>query len=362
MSSVAFAQSVTTVRSFVSAGSTVNNIYAAFGQPFYEQISEGDYEFSYGVAQAQLVQQELSAETCENEDVHIGYFDIPADALTSGVYNYELYVDHVDSLYGYDLLTKLNLSVWPVYALTTSKMYHGEYPVIPAELIKGDEDYQIHQGENIIDFLTIHGCDSVVTLYATRCPFFVKDADSIQYGTLVLDEYCWTNSNMKTTHYSGVAHDEVSNALIYNTMLHPDTVENEAIYGRLYTWHAATGDQTLNANGFVQGICPDGWHIPAAPEMAALNTHNASELRTSDYWAVDAGVNSTGFSLLPAGMYKSAVQRFEGLRTDTRLWYVTNNGGTVAPAVIGYSYYCDEPMPITPTLMDAYSVRCVMDY
>lgn len=361
----AFAQATmttTTARAFVSAGSTENNVYAAIGQPFYQQIKQNGYELSYSVAQAQLVHQELVGETCENEEVHIGYFNIPAGTLTPGVYDYELYVDHVDTLNGYDLLTKLALSVWPVYAVTTSKMYHGEFPVIPAELIKGDEDYQIHEGENIIDFLTIHGCDSVVTLYATLCPYTVKDADSIQYGTLVLDEYCWTNSNMKATHYSGETHSEVSNALIYNTMMHHNTAANEAIYGRLYTWHAATGDQTLTADGFVQGICPDGWHIPAAPEVAALNTHDANELRTAEYWVEGAGVNTTGFSLLPAGMYKSAVQRFEGLLSDTRLWYATDNAGSAVPAVIGFSYYCNDPMPFTPTLTDAYSVRCVMDY
>lgn len=358
-----FAQSPMTVRATVTAGATENNVYAAIGQPFYQQIRQGGYELSYGVAQAQLVNEQLTAETCENQDVHIGYFNIPAEELTLGTSEYEKYINHVDSLFGYDLLTHLTLSVWPIYAVTTSKMYHGEFPVIPAELIKGDEDYQIHEGENIIGFLTVHGCDSVVTLYATLCPYTVKDADSIQYSTLVLDEYCWTNRNMKTTHYMGDAHTEVTDALIYNSQLYPNTAENEAIYGRLYTWHATVGDdQSLTADGFVQGICPDGWHIPAAPEVAALNAHSVTELRSADYWQNGAGVNTTGFSLLPAGMYNSVANRFEGLHTDTRLWYATDNGGTAVPSVIGFSYYCDDPLPVTPTLTDAYSVRCVMDY
>jgi uncharacterized protein (TIGR02145 family) len=160
----------------------------------------------------------------------------------------------------------------------------------------------------------------------------------------------------------GDAHAEVTDALIYNSQLYPNTAENEAIYGRLYTWRAATGDQALTAGGFVQGICPDGWHIPAAPEAAALNSHNVTELRSADYWLEAAGNNSTGFTLLPAGMYNSFAGRFEGLHTDTRLWYAIDNGGTASPAVIGFSYYCDDPLPVTPTLTDAYSVRCVMDY
>jgi len=358
------AQSPETARAFVSAGATQDNVYVAIGQPFYRQISQNGREFSYGVAQAQLVQETLSAETCVNEDVRIGYFEIPSDELAEGTFEYEKYINHVDTLHGYDLLTHLTLNVWPIYAVTTSKMYHGEFPVIDGSRLKGGEDYAVHEGENIIDFLTVHGCDSVVTLYATLCPYYVKDADSNQYATLVLDEYCWTNSNLKTVHYSGEAHGEVPNAMVYNHELYPDTAVNKAIYGRLYTWHSAVGgsDQTLTADGFVQGICPDGWHIPAAPEVSALNSHDASELRSTDYWMSGAGVNTTGFTLLPAGMYNSVEGRFEGLRTDTRLWYAMDAAGTAAPAVVAISYYCDTPVPVTPSLSDAYSVRCVKNY
>lgn len=359
---VLHAQTPITVRAFVSAGGTQSNVYAAVGQPFYQQISQENYEFSYGVAQAQLVKEELTAETCENESIRIGYFEIPADELSVGTFDYEKYINNVDTLNGYDLLTRLTLSVWPIYEVTTSKMFHGEYPLIDGSLLKDGIDYQVHEGENIIDFLTVHNCDSVVTLYATLCPYFVKDADSIQYGTLVLDEYCWTNSNLKTTHYSGEAHADVEESMVYDNVLYPDVTANEAIYGRLYTWHAAVGAQTLTADGFVQGICPDGWHIPAAPEVAALNSHDVTELRSADYWLEGAGVNSTGFSLLPAGMYKSSMSRFEGLRTDTRLWYATSADGSTAPAVVAFSYYCDSPLPTTPVTADAYSVRCVMNY
>lgn len=165
-----FAQSVMTVRGVVSAGGTQNNVYAAVGQPFYEQIANGNYELSYGVAQAQLVTRDTVAETCVNVPFHNNLcFDIPAEELVVGVTDYEKYENNVDVLLGYDLLCKLNLSVWPIFATAETKMFHGELPVIDGSQLKDGEDVQLVEGVNVLNFLTVHGCDSVVTLTAPRC-------------------------------------------------------------------------------------------------------------------------------------------------------------------------------------------------
>lgn len=55
-----------TVNVVVSAGKTANNVYTAIGQPFYLQVSNGNYEVAHSVAQAQLVRMEVNDETCEN--------------------------------------------------------------------------------------------------------------------------------------------------------------------------------------------------------------------------------------------------------------------------------------------------------
>jgi len=353
-----------TVRATVSAGSTVNNVYAAIGQPFYQQIASGGVEVAYSVAQAQLNVVEVADETCENVPYAGNGFDIPTSELAVGTTDYERYDNHVP-VYGYDRITKLGLSVWPTFATEDSVMYHGALPLIPGSLLQDGIDYQVHEGVNIINFSSVHHCDSVVTLYASACPVTVKDADSNLYYTVVLGDYCWTQSNLRATHYFGDAHEEVPVALIYDHDI-LDAATMESVFGRLYTWYSAVhipegsdSHPALDEDGFVRGICPAGWHIPVIPEIEALSDYTSDELRTLDYWISGAGANSSDFSLTPAGIYKTALSRFEGLLTMTRIWYVAVTG---EPAAVCSDYYCDTLLPITIVPYDAYSVRCVKNY
>ena len=353
-----------TVHATVSAAATVNNVYAAFGQPFYQQISNGDVELSYGVSQAQLDIVEVADETCENVAYTDNGFDIPTSVLSLGTTDYELYTNDAP-LYGYDRITKLALTVWPIYATEASETYHGALPVIPGSELQDGTDYQVHEGINVINYSSVHNCDSVVTLYVYYCPPTVKDADSNLYYTVLLDNYCWTQSNLRTTHYTGDAHEDVPMALIYNSG-DMNEAEMEATFGRLYTWyssvHIPEGSDALPAlddDGFVRGICPAGWHIPTDPERVALQTHTGDELRTPDYWILGGGVNSSGFTMYPAGIHDASHDRFEGLFTMTRHWFVAT---TSEPVALCTEYYCDTFVPTTLNPFDAYSVRCVKNY
>ena len=353
-----------TVRGAVSAGATVNNIYAAFGQPFYQQMLTNGMELAYGVSQAQLDRVEVEDETCENVSYAGNGFNIDASTLTVGTTDYERYDNYVDP-YGYDRITVLVLTVWPTYATEASMAYHGDLPVIPGSELQDGTDYQIVEGDNVINYSSEHGCDSVVTLHVYFCPLTVKDADSNEYATVLLDNYCWTQSNLRTTHYFGDAHEAVPMALVYNSdYLDAEAMENT--FGRLYTWHSAVkipeeSDEqpALDESGFVRGICPAGWHIPAVPETEAMMTHTGDELRTPTYWIVGAGVNTSGFTLLPAGIYNSSISQFQGLLTMTRHWSVGPTGG---PLAVSVEYYCDTPVTSAFAPYDAYSVRCVRNY
>ena len=362
------AQPPLTVRAFVAAGGTSVNTYAAVGQPFFEQINGNGYEIAYGVAQSQLELLELEDETCINEPYTNHGFDFPSYSLPEGPSHFEQYSHNVQDIFGYDLLKKLDLSVWPVYEVESNETYYYPLPIIDGSKLKYGIDYQLVEGDNTIIYLTVHGCDSVVHAYVTSCPHIVKDADSIEYNVIILDNYCWTQSNLRTTHYFGDSHVEVPQALIYL----PDIEDNEMTYGRLYTWYSAVNipegsleNPALDNDGFIRGICPEGWHIPATPEMTALESHSANEIRSPDLWIHGSGANTTGFTLRPAGYFNAAKNRFEGLHTDARLWKATSAGTTVntAEAFIT-TYYCDDPnvIIITKNASNAYSVRCVKNY
>lgn len=107
-----------------------------------------------------------------------------------------------------------------------------------------------------------------------------------------------------------------------------ENMVNVSRYGFLYNWPAVMhGASSSNANpSGVQGICPNGWHVPSDAEWTELtnymNTqpaymasgnvdHLAKALSTTWGWISSSDTdapgndptinNATGFSALPAG-------------------------------------------------------------
>ena len=94
-----------------------------------------------------------------------------------------------------------------------------------------------------------------------------------------------------------------------------------AIYGRLYTWAAAMG-KTEDQCGYgnkcnlgtdnVQGVCPDGWHVPTQTEWSNLfdavggQSTAGAKLKATTLWEPKEGFTNEdayGFAALPAGYY-----------------------------------------------------------
>ena len=349
-----------TVHAFLAHGSTVNNVYAAFGQPFYEQISSANYEVAYSVAQAQIVPNDIVDEVCANVDYNKNGFNVPAPHTAGTVINETAYEVHGHDL-GYDLMNTLVLTVNPTYEITKNETYAGSFPMGP------DGVTPIHEGTNVFNLTTVKGCDSIVTIIATHCPGTIMDADNTTYNTVAVAGYCWTRENLSTTHYAECSASGVQSAggevesKIYNTPVHSDEAANLATYGRLYTWAAATG--TPSSGTFTQGICPCGWHIPTEAEMEALATVPADDLRSTELWLTpNTNTNASGFTALPAGYYNGALDAFEGMLGITYLWSDKPVVDGSTSKAVKIPYYCDHLEIEVRSNNDAYSVRCVMDY
>ena len=300
---------VTTSSGFNAGSKTEYNISAVLGQPFDAIFSESGYEVSEGVTQAQLVIEEIDATVNEGEAYTENGFSYPA-GTPAGIYEDSKYLVG-GAQYKYDLRKKLTLHV----------------------------------------------------IKALLCGETVYDGDGNPYATVAVANYCWTRSNLRATHYAdGVT--VIERAGVYNAPGFTDETANENTYGRLYTWYSAvnlpedgSGTLTPDANGYVQGICPDNWHIPTAVEMAALNALNTEDIRTAELWIMPNS-NSTGFTSLPAGMYNAANGCYERILLDTGYWSLSN--GTSTPTtVMGLPYYCSHPMEKAVSASDMLSVRCV---
>ena len=213
----------------------------------------------------------------------------------------------------------------------------------------------------------------------------VKDYDGNEYNTIKMGNQCWMKENLKTTHYSDGTEiplsTEVSDSVAYR--YYPgNSASNVATYGLLYNWTAAmNGASATDANpSNVQGICPDGWHLPSGSEWSQLTGYVKSQseylcdneinniakaLAFNDYWrsstttcAVGNDVttnNATGFSIVPAG-FKSTI----GTGSESYMWSTSmSNNGSVYKFYVGYGYAYTSLS--TQARNFGFSVRCIYD-
>lgn len=306
------AQPEKTSTGFNAVSKTENGISVVIGQPFSSIFSGSGYEVTEGVTQAQLVTESYGASVAYGDGYHDAWFDYDA-STAEGIHYSKLYIPY-GAPKKYDLLRKLTLSV----------------------------------------------------LGSTACGSPVVDADGYVYNSVEVAGYCWTQSNLRTRHYADAGHTKIERAGVFNAPGFTDVPANENTYGRLYTWYSAVGlpedgSGTLapDAHGYVQGVCPVGWHIPTAVEKAALDALNTEYIRTAELWlSPNSNTNSTGFTSLPAGLYNAASGQFEQILMNTGYWSLAN-GMAVPTSVATLPYYCNHPIEKTVSASDMLSVRCV---
>ncbi|SHM88936.1 fibrobacter succinogenes major paralogous domain-containing protein [Fibrobacter sp. UWB7] len=123
-----------------------------------------------------------------------------------------------------------------------------------------------------------------------------------------------------------------------------DSAKNCKVSGRYYTWMAAIDSASLATDktdplvcGYgkecglarpVQGVCPDGWHLPTRHELGKLiialgNSEIAGRnLKSLSGWGSSAegsGVDAYGFTALPVGRRLSSGS-YQKVSTDNYFW------------------------------------------
>ena len=179
---------------------------------------------------------------------------------------------------------------------------------------------------------------NTILIDAQTCPGadVVTDYDGNTYHTVQVGQQCWMKENLRTTHYADgtdIGFGTTHNSSIPLRYIPLDDVSRVPIYGYYYNWLAVMhNDSSNSANpSGIQGICPDGWHIPSHAEWVQLTTYLNSmsqyqcgsdsnniiwALVTPNTWCgafspyyycgannVLVNFNATGFSALLAGHY-----------------------------------------------------------
>ena len=184
----------------------------------------------------------------------------------------------------------------------------------------------------------------------------VTDYDGNVYNTVQIGNQCWMKENLRTTHYANGTYITRASGITSSTTAYSyypnNNSSNVSTYGYLYNWPAVMhGDSssTVNPSG-VQGICPNGWHVPSDAEWTQMTDYVGGQLQ---YQCSDSSIyiakalasitgwssstetcavgnnqgmnNTTGFSTLPAGYYNFG--QYYGFGCDAYFWSATEIEG-----------------------------------
>jgi uncharacterized protein (TIGR02145 family) len=151
--------------------------------------------------------------------------------------------------------------------------------------------------------MDVPATSKTITFAFTYC----TDYDNNNYTTVQIGAQTWMAENLKSTHYpDGTTADYFD---------YDHDPNNSSIYGRLYAWSPAmNGAASSNTNpSNVQGVCPNGWHLPSKSEWQLLAGYlggsdiaggKLKETGNAHWISPNAGAtDEVGFTALPAGMW-----------------------------------------------------------
>ena len=222
----------------------------------------------------------------------------------------------------------------------------------------------------------------------------VTDIDNNTYNTVQIGNQCWMKENLRTTRYANGESIPMDSTLSRTDPYRyaPDNNNsNVSTYGYLYNWPAVmhgASSSSANPSG-VQGICPNGWHVPSDAEWTELTNYVSSQSQyvcgsynvciakalasitgwnSSTYTCCvgndPSSNNATGFSALPAGNYYG--DSYYGFGSYAFFWSATGYDGDVNGVAVCAAgcilRYNNSLMDIGPLPRDhEFSVRCLRD-
>jgi uncharacterized protein (TIGR02145 family) len=255
------------------------------------------------------------------------------------------------------------IKIYPEEHGPPSIAHSADWPIVLTNDIPADSLF--FAGEHLITWIASDTvccgrdtCTQRIVITYPQCPDAVDCEGNIYHGVRIGCD-CWTQRNLESTQYSDCT--EIPNVYSYASFLHPDTAENVAIFGRLYSFEAAVRDSADNGHGHIQGICPDGWYLPTPEKYEGLNAYGANALKSTQHWYDGRGDNSTGFTALPAGFYNGVKNRYEGLLTEAYFWSTQETGSGTAKHSFTMAYECDLVLQESSQRGLGYSVRCIKE-
>ena len=222
----------------------------------------------------------------------------------------------------------------------------------------------------------------------------VKDIDGNKYDAVKIGNQVWMASNLRTTRYADGLSIPLGEKTSYTepyryapgtSQSNDENMVNVPAYGYLYNWSAVMHRaETSDANpSGVQGICPNGWHVPSDAEWKELTEYMktrpeytydgysnniAKALAATWGWESSSAPedvgheqsttnNATGFSAPPAGIYDGRYDSFGYNAFFLSSTESASNGAWIHGLASYYGYVSW----FGGSKNAAFSVRCVRD-
>jgi len=218
----------------------------------------------------------------------------------------------------------------------------------------------------------------------------VIDYDKNIYYPVKIGDQIWMSENLKTFHYSdGSIIERIDDQLVWFNLpwyanaycWYDNYGALAATYGNLYTWSAAvkTDSRDNIPTGIIQGVCPDGWHLPSDDEWKQLEMFlgmNQAEADGKNWRGKDEGgkmksegtgwweipntgaTDKSGFMALPAGL-RNGAGYFKNIGRSTRFWSSTISGDFVWIRQLDYN--SSQIYRGINGVYEGNSVRCIKD-
>ena len=207
----------------------------------------------------------------------------------------------------------------------------------------------------------------------------VTDIDGNVYDAVKIGSQTWMAQNLRVIRYAdGTSVLDVP----YATYFVPSI---EVKYGYLYNWQAVMRNATSSTSdpSGVQGLCPDGWHMPSESEWIQLTDYVsrqnqytcgdgesdeiAKALADTAGWRSDGNIQSpgcyphcnniTGFSAFPTGNQDTAT---EGKMAC--FWSATESGTSNSASGVALYYNKAHVTFSNFSKEDKMAIRCVKNY
>lgn len=223
----------------------------------------------------------------------------------------------------------------------------------------------------------------------------LTDYDGNMYNWIGIGIQAWMAENLKVTHYAdGTPIQLVENGSSWAALpdynkaycWYDNSIDNRDTYGCLYNWAAAmNGAASSDANpSGVQGVCPDGWHLPSDSEWKQLEMFLGMSQEVADelgfYRGTDEGgklketgtdhwispnilaTNEYGFTALPGGL-RNYFGSFANVG-EYGYWWSSSEGSSSLPFIRILSTHYADIGRYNDSASDkgsGFSVRCVKD-